>query len=98
MRLKNVVGLAFAAIILMLCFLLSSCGNYEMFGTLEYSHVHYADMAGNSGCVDIEAWVEASAGVECRINEEDYVFFSEGTYVMVTSKECCYFCNNHNSK
>ena len=95
MRIKNIICLALAAVLIIVCAMLSSCGNHSMgFGEYEWTHIHYSTFGGESGCATVNTWYDSETGVEVITDEIGTVFFSEGTYIMFDSSSKCPFCNN----
>ena len=79
---------------LVLCLLLCSCGNMQIIGEYAYHHVFVETYKTEGRCFDVEKWTESeSSGIEVLTEDGFSMFCSEGTYVMVSEKEHCPFCN-----
>lgn len=81
-------------IVILLCIatmLLCSCGNRDLIGIGSYTFNHlHIDSPHFAGCLPIEKWIEVDRGIEVKIEGYGWMFFSEGTYILVEDK--CPIC------
>ena len=81
--------------LVILCTLLTSCGNQAILdpGNFSFKHVHITDPI-EGHCFDIEKWWDNENGVEVRLSNGEGVFLSEGTCQLFESKTTCPYCGN----
>lgn len=74
--------------------LLPSCGNMSIgLGNFNFTHIHITDYT-EGYCLEIEKWYDnGGEGIEVKTPDGGAFFFSEGTYTLVSNKECCPYCN-----
>lgn len=86
---KKIICILLIAVTLF-CF--ASCGNMSLgIGNYEFKRVHI-DTHNYSGCLTVETWYEATAGIEVKTKEAGAIYLSEGTYIMIANE--CPFCEH----
>ena len=94
---KTTISIILMVVIIMIVAIFAnSCGNHSIgIGEYEWNHLHYSLHNGESGCFNIEKWYESGTGIEVETHEAGYVFFSEGTYILISDEKDCPFCNKN---
>ena len=86
--------IAICAIALMSIFSFASCGNMSMgIGTYTFNHV-CMDSGTETRCVDVDKWYDYETGIEVKSKDGGRFWLSEGTYILVSEKDDCPFCND----
>ena len=85
----------FIAIIITIAILtvvLTGCGNESWgMGSFTFEKIH-VDTYHYSGCFDVVKWRDSSTGIEVLTEEAGWMFFSEGTYILIEGDQGCPFC------
>lgn len=82
-------------VIVILIFVLCSCNMSMGFGNFEFKKIHI-DTYNYSGCFTVEKWHDNSTGIEVKTKEAGSMYFSEGTYFLISDD--CPFCNHPTEK
>lgn len=89
---KKIIALIMVAVLMgTLC----ACNMSMGLGNLEFKRVH-VDTYNYSGCFTIEKWYDNGTGIEAKTKEAGSMFFSEGTYFMISDD--CPFCKKAGAK
>ena len=84
--------IALMLVIIMLVFVLTSCGNENWgFGNYNWTHIHFTD-AVEGHCATIISWHNNETGIEVHTQECGSIFLSEGSYILFDTAEHCPFC------
>ena len=84
--------IALTLIIIMLVFVLASCGNASLgLGNYNWTHIHFTD-AVEGHCATITRWYDCETGIEVHTQECGAIFLSEGSYILFDTAAHCPFC------
>lgn len=87
---KKIVCLLISiAIILTLC----SCGNWNLIGEYNYTHVYVETYKTEGRCYSIETWTDSESGIEVKTKSNGSMFLSEGTYILFSDADGCPYCD-----
>ena len=89
---KKIIGFVLALVCLF--FSLCSCGNEDIWGIGNFTFTHVAfSFGGETHCATVEKWIDNDRGIELKTKEYGSIFCSEGTYILIESKENCPCCH-----
>lgn len=89
---KKLLATLLIVMLLITTIALTGCGNKSIgIGNFQFRKIH-VDAYHYSGCLTVEKWHDASAGIEVKTSEAGSLFLSEGTYIMLEGDHACPFC------
>ena len=73
---------------------LPSCGNMSLgMGNYNFTHIHITNHT-EGHCLDVEKWYDnEGGGIEVKTTDGGAFFLSEGSYMLISDKYHCPFCN-----